>query len=92
MALGFAARLVELAGHLVEGLGQHAQFIAAVNRLARRKVALCHGLGAFGQNVERRYQPAGHQVSQRKGAEQGDQHGQGQRQGIDPGQSLARQL
>jgi hypothetical protein len=28
VALGFAAGIVELAGHAVEGLGQHTQFVA----------------------------------------------------------------
>ena len=90
--LGVAPRLIELAGHAVEGLGQDAQFVTAVDRLARREVALRHGLRAFGQDVERRGEAAGHQVGQRKGAEQGDEYGQGQGQRVDTGQTLARQL
>ena len=49
MPLGIAPGIVELAGHAVEGLGQHAQFVAAVNGLARREVTSGDGLRPFGR-------------------------------------------
>ena len=92
VALGFAPGIIKLAGHPVEGLGQNTQFVAAVDGLARGKVALRHGLRAFGQNIERRGQPTSHHIGQREGAEEGNEHGQRQRQGINAGQAFAGQM
>jgi hypothetical protein len=58
MALGIAPRVVELARHLVERLGQDAQLVAAVDCLARREVAGSHRLRSLGEDRQRRRQPA----------------------------------
>ena len=63
MALGIAPCFIELAHHLVEGLGQDAQFVAAVNGLTRSEVAGRDRLGAFGKNGERCGQPPRQQES-----------------------------
>ena len=51
-----ADRLVELLGHAPERLGQHAEFVAAVDRLPRRKVALRYRLRALSEQGKRRRQ------------------------------------
>ena len=91
MALGIAPRIVELARHLVEGLGQHAEFVAAVDRLARREVAGGHRLRSLGENRKRRRKAARQHKGHGDGRKQGQQHGQRQRHGVDARQPLATQ-
>ena len=50
------------------------------------------GLRAFSQDIERRSKPASHHIGQRKSAEQRDQHGKRQGQGVDARQPVTRQL
>ena len=85
------ARIIELACHARKRLGQYAEFIRAGDFVNRRKVALCHCLGALGQQGQWRRQPAGKVKRSGNRGEQGEQQCERQRHGVDVAQALARQ-
>jgi hypothetical protein len=91
VTLVVASCLVQLAGHLFERARQDAQFITAIDRLARSVVASRHGLGTFCKDRQGCRQTTGQHESQRDGGEQGQQYGQRESHRVDAGKPFATQ-
>ena len=87
--VGLGAGVLELARHLVEGLGQHAQLVVGGQGLALAEVAGGDGLGAFGEDEQRRRQAAGEHEGHRHRGEQREQQGERQGEGVDALQAVA---
>ena len=73
--------LGELAGHGVECLREHAEFVAAFYRVQFGEIALGDRARRFGECRERSREPLREKERKRNRREQGKQHGQREREG-----------
>ncbi len=81
--VGCRTRIFELARHLVEGLRQHTELVARGQRLARTEIALGDRLRAFGEDQQGCDQAPRDDEGRCHRTQQGQQHGERQRQGVD---------
>ena len=91
VAFGGRACFGELLAHCVERLREHPELVAARDGLSLAEVTLRDGARAFDQKTERGRQALGEHEGQRQRGEEREQEGHGQREPVEPLQSLPGQ-